>query len=111
MLRLGRLEPDVGYLDLPRVKAPRRDDQPHLEAMHRHGRIRPHGCARDLAARGVDTRREIDRDHRNARRVDPLDQRGRFRPRLAVKARPEQGVEDDVGTSVKLLGRFAPRLS
>ena len=68
-------------------------------AVERDGHVRADGRAGDLAGRGVDAGREVDRDDRHAGRVHRLDQRGRLRARLAVEAGAEQRVDDHVGAA------------
>ena len=50
----------------------------------------------DLTRGGIHARGEVDRDDGNACGVDPLDQRRRIRPGRAVKAGPEERVDEDV---------------
>ena len=96
-VRRGELEPDVGDDGLAGVKAARRDSEPGLETVERHGDRRPDCVPRDLAGRRVDARGHVDGDHRCRGGVDPLDRRRRVGARLAVEARAEQRVDDHVG--------------
>ena len=95
--RLDGLEPDVGHHDLTRVEPPRRHLVTHLERMEGHAEVGANRHARHLTGRGVDPGGDVDGGNPCAGVVDRLDQPRGLRPRLAVKARSEQRVENDLG--------------
>ena len=96
--RIGvcRREADVGDDDATRVEPPGRGYQADLAPVEGDGERCGDGRSGDLACRGVDAGRQVDGDHGGSARVDPLDQRRRFRSWGAVEPRPEQRVDDDV---------------
>ena len=76
VLGLAVLEPDVGDDDLAGVEPARRDLEPDLAAVHRHGHV---GAAPRAPAispvSAFDAGGQVDRDDRHAGGVDRLDQR------------------------------------
>ena len=60
------VEPDVGDLDRAGAARARVEHEPGLERGERHGRVGPHRAVRRLAGQPVDTRGDVDREHRRA---------------------------------------------
>ena len=98
MLRLDRLEPDVGDDERRRRgRRPGATASPTLRPWKVTVSVGADGLARDLAGRRVDARGNVDGDDRRRGGVDPLDRRRRLGARLAVEARAEERVDDHVG--------------
>ena len=83
--------------DLARPEPSGRDRQAELAGVKGHGEIGPNRRARRLAGGRVDSRGKIDGDDRGGGGVDPLDQRGGLRARLAAEPRAEERIDDHVG--------------
>ena len=92
-----RRDADVHGDDLARVLAARGDHAPHLCRVRAHREVGGHGHPVNLARRPVYAGGYVDGEYRSPGGVHLLDDPGLLLPHLPREARPEQGVDDEVG--------------
>ena len=90
------VEPDVDELDGAGVEAPRRDEQSGLQRPEGHRQVGGDRDARHDTGVGIDTARQVDRDHDRVGLVDGAHQSDGVGPQPASAADAEDPVDDEV---------------
>ncbi|MGC1676699.1 MAG: hypothetical protein WA740_04115 [Candidatus Binataceae bacterium] len=91
--RLGR-KSDLRNLELSAMLRTGIGNMPELRVTEGDGKRGARGDAHDRAAVGIDSRGDIDRDDRRAKRVHPLDRRARNSAHRSIQPGAENSIDD-----------------